>query len=415
MILVYNIFIALYSIVLRISSLWNVKAKKWLEGRQSLFADLEKNISASDSVIWIHSASAGEFEQAKPIIESLKKAYPQHKIAASVFSPSGYSAAQKYKGADYVFYLPLDTPANAKKLIKLLRPQLVIFIKYDYWYYHLHEIHENKIPLLLVSSIFRPHQTFFKWYGRFYRRMLHFFTHIFVQDEKSLQHLQQINVHQATIGGDTRFDRVVKIANGFEEINHIAEFIKDSNVFIAGSTWPDDEHVIRKLADDSASMKFIIAPHEINSNHLQQLQKDFPEAIFYSQSGTVTNLGNYKILIIDNIGMLSKLYKYATLTYIGGGFTKDGIHNSLEAAVFGKPVLFGPNYKKYREAIELIESGGAFSFAASEELASLTRRLLNDKSAYEKACLASKNYVTKETGATQKVLDYIQENRLLTN
>lgn len=392
-----------------------MKAKRWLEGRRSLFKDLEKVVAEQQNIIWIHSASAGEFEQAKPVIEVLKRQYPQYKIFVSIFSPSGYSPASKFTLVDYVFYLPLDTRNDAQKLVNLLQPQLVIFVKYDYWYYHLKAINNKNIPLLLVSSIFRQHQTFFKWYGEFYRRMLFFFMHIFVQDQVSLKNLEGIKVHHASIAGDTRFDRVLRIANDFADVKYISEFVNNQQVFIAGSTWPDDEKAIKYIASNFPLVKFIIAPHEINKDHIKELQKSFPGSLLYSQCGEVEKIQGYNVLIIDNVGMLSKLYKYATITYIGGGFNKAGIHNTLEAAVFGKPVLFGPNYQKFREAVDLINLGGAFSFSTLNELQSLVHQLLNDEQTNKQATQAAKQYVEQESGATQKILGYIQENRLLTN
>lgn len=415
LIFLYNIFIAAYSLILHISSLWNPKAKDWLEGRKFLFSDLRKKIKETDLLIWIHSASAGEFEQAKPIMEGLKKVYPGHKIVATLFSPSGYNQAKKYSLVDCTLYLPLDTPQNAKRFLDEVRPQLIVFIKYDYWYYHLKEANQRKIPMLLASAIFLPHQTFFKWYGGFYRKMLLFFNHIFVQDRASIDLLQKINIENASVSGDTRFDRVIHIANEFAAIKYITGFINNHPVFIAGSTWPEDEKAIKELTNKFSTVKFILAPHEINSSHINQLQKDFPASILYSQPGNSEDLSSRSVLIIDNVGMLSRLYHYATVAYIGGGFTKDGIHNALEAAVFGKPVLFGPNYKRYREAEGLIEKGGAFSFSNASELENLVNTFLTDHVAYEKACTASKEYVYTEAGATEKILNYIQENRLLTN
>jgi 3-deoxy-D-manno-octulosonic-acid transferase len=414
LIFLYNIFISLYTLFVRTASLWNSKAKQWVEGRKSLWQELDKQNFSKESIVWIHASSAGEFEQAKPVIEALKKSYPVYKILVSFFSPSGYIAAKNYKGADYTYYLPVDQLSNAKRFIKNIKPRLVIFVKYDFWYHHLHTIHEMKIPLLLISAVFRKEQIFFKWYGGLYHKMLQFFNFIFVQDRLSYAQLKGIGVNNCMISGDTRFDRVTEIASNFTELPFIKEFIGTNNVLIAGSTWPEDEKLLKNSIYEFSELKLIIAPHEINKQHIHQIQKDFPTAILYSQIKEQT-ISKNKILIIDNVGMLAKLYYYATITYVGGGFTKDGIHNILEAAVYGKPVLFGPNYKKYREATELINYGGAFSASTSQELKIYIKNFLSGGETYRNAGRALREYIDQNKGASGKIINYIQEKRLLTN
>ena len=410
----------MYHLGIRIAALWGGKPEQWLQGRAHLWAELERELIQGEPLIWVHSASAGEFEQAKPLIEALKKEYPEYKIAVTFFSPSGYSVGQKSKLADFVFYLPLDTESNAKRLISLLRPQLVVFVKYDYWYHHLNAIHQNGIPLLLVSAIFRPSQAFFKWYGGFYRKMLHFFTHLFVQDEPSKSLLAQHGVHHVTVSGDTRFDRVTTIAEGFTEIEGLQQFTSGKKVLVAGSTWPKDEAALQKGLETFAEVKLVIAPHEINDGHISAIQKVFPDSITYSslkkelKENVSFSFYNKKVLIIDNIGMLSRLYQYADVTYIGGGFNKSGIHNTLEAAVWGKPVVWGPNFKKFREAKGLVAAGGGFSYTTTEDLKGILDVLLNDCEARHKAGSAAAEYVQQHKGATQTVLAFIQEKRLLT-
>lgn len=415
LIFLYNIFIFLYRLGIRITSLWNAKARNWIVGRRSLFHDMEKLIKGNSRIIWIHSSSAGEFEQAKPVIESLKKIYPDYQVLVTFFSPSGYKAALNYKNADFKTYLPEDTAAHAKRFLHIVQPRLVIFVKYDFWHHHLKAVESNNIPLLLISAVFRQNQLFFKPYGSFYRKMLFRFRHIFVQDETSAMLLKSIGV-ESSVSGDTRFDRVVEIARNFAEVPHIGRFAGSKPVLVAGSTWPGDETHLKLIAAALPSTKLVIAPHEINKAHLDDLKDLFGEAVFYSalKESVDPELYERQILIIDNIGTLSRLYQYASITYIGGGFTKDGIHNTLEPAVYGKPVLFGPNYKKYREAKELIETGGGFSFSTSEELKSTINLLLNDEDTYQKACRASALYITTQKGATEKIVKYIQENRLLT-
>jgi 3-deoxy-D-manno-octulosonic-acid transferase len=408
LILLYNFFIQFYFIALRIAALWNKKAKEWVNGRKNLFDDLEEKIAAPHRIIWMHCSSAGEFEQGKPIIEQLKKAYPGHKIVVSFFSPSGFNVAQNYKYADAITYLPLDTRQNAKRFIELLNPELAIFIKYEFWYHHLSAAAFKHIPLLLVSAVFRKEQVFFKWYGKFYKQMLFLFRHVFVQDETSLQILNEAAINHCSISGDTRFDRVKEIRDNFKEIPFIKDFIGDKKVIVAGSTWAGDE----QLLSEYPSSKFIIAPHEVHESNLEQIEKQFKNSIRYSQLKNAK--GTEQTLIIDNVGMLSRLYHYATIAYVGGGFTKDGIHNILEAAVYGKAVLFGPNYKKYREAKELIAAGGAFSLADAVQLKNKLNDLLNDESELQSAGANAGNYIEQNLGATQKVVQFIQEKRLLT-
>ena len=416
LVLLYNIFIFLFQAGIRLSSIWNAKAQQWLAGRKDVWEELEKAISKDDKWVWIHASSAGEFEQAKPIIEKLKTSVPSYKILVSFFSPSGYSIAGKYSATDHITYLPVDTPNNADRFIKLINPVLVVFIKYDFWYHYLTTLRKMKIPLLLVSAVFRKDQSFFKWYGSFYRKMLFCFTQIFVQDKRSLDLLHANGIKHARVSGDTRFDRVWEIAAAGEILPLIKEFIGQAQSVVAGSTWPDDEKLLRKALASFPKLKLIIAPHEIHAEHINQIQTDFPEAILYSQLKNKTGSShNKRVLIIDNVGLLSRLYRYATITYVGGGFTRDGIHNCLEAAVYGKPVLFGPNYKKYQEAKELIEFRGGFSVTAAEEITQLVEGLLKDNKKFEEVCSNAASYIETRRGATQKIINYIHENRLLTS
>jgi 3-deoxy-D-manno-octulosonic-acid transferase len=411
LVFLYNLFISLYGIGVRVLSLWDEKAREWLSGRKSTWEDLQ-SVKASQKNIWFHVASAGEFEQAKPLIEAIKANYPGYQVIVSFFSPSGYRTATKYQHADRIVYLPVDTKENARRFIQTIQPKLVVFIKYDFWYHHLKAVHDAGIPLLLSSALFYPHQSFFKKRASLHKSMLHFFTQLFVQDEDSLQLLKKHGYRKAQIGGDTRFDRVITIAEKATALPLIEQFVGSALVLIAGSTWPADEDVLEKIATRFPGLKLILAPHEIDEAHIAQIQKKFPKALLYSE---LNNSSSGQVLIINNIGMLSRLYQYATITYIGGGFSKTGIHNTLEAAVWGKPVLFGPNYKKYKEAIGLITCGGAFSVASVEELETLLERLLEDPAQKEKAANAAQSLIYQHRGATKKLVDYIQENRLLTN
>ncbi|MFI5185410.1 MAG: 3-deoxy-D-manno-octulosonic acid transferase [Chitinophagales bacterium] len=420
-VLFYNIFLILYRSAIRISSLWNTKAKKWLTGRKNIFEKIQSEIfnaadTHSSKLIWIHCSSLGEFEQGRPVIEKIKAQGTRHRIVLTFFSPSGYEVKKNDPGADSIFYLPMDSPKNARRFMDLLNPSLVIFIKYDYWHYYLNEIKKRKIKCLLISAIFRKDQVFFKWYGGLQRKMLDCFTQIFVQNAESKRLLETIQVNHYTISGDTRFDSVIAIAKNFQTIPPVEEFIGSKKCIVAGSTWKKDEAALQKVFERlrDYDLKLIIAPHEIHETHLSQLKDLFPNSVRFSELAN-SQRQESKVLIIDNMGMLSRLYNLAFITYVGGGFTRDGVHNVLEAAVYGKPLVFGKNYKKYKEAIDLIEYEGAKSFTDEEDLYQIVLTLLTDESDYRQKCLASKNYVLENRGASEKILNYIEENRLLTN
>ena len=415
-IFIYNIFLLLYRAGIGVASLWNNKAKLWIEGRKNIFGRLGTELRTPNSkLIWFHCSSLGEFEQGRPVMENLRKQTPNSRFLLTFFSPSGFEIRKDYKGADWVFYLPLDSKANAKRFFDIVNPSLVVFVKYDYWYYYLTECKKRNIPLLLVSGIFRHDQLFFKWYGNLHRKMLNCFTHFFVQDKESFDLLKTININNTTVAGDTRFDRVSEIAENFKPIEEIEKFCGSSQVLVAGSTWPDDEKVIKDAIATLPDLKIIIAPHEVHKEHIDQLRSIFPDPVLHSQLLTQNSTPtNSNTLIIDNIGMLSRLYHYATITFIGGGFNK-GIHNTLEAAVYGKPVLFGPNYKKFKEAIGLIETGGGVCVNSSTELTSQLKRLLTNKDVLESNSKNSFEFVNQNKGATENILHYINANRLLTN
>ena len=435
--LIYNFFIRLYSLGIALASAWNPKAKQWIQGRKNLFEELGTKIHRGDKIVWFHCASAGEFEQGKPVIEEIKTLYSSHKIIISFFSPSGFNAAQNYQNADIITYLPIDTKKNANRFIELVRPELVVFVKYEYWYHYLSALAFRHIPILMVSAIFRKDQLFFKSYGKFYKQILFFFRQIFVQDKGSLQLLKLHNIPNYSLSGDTRFDRVKKISDQFSEIPLIKQFVGENKIIVAGSTWEQDEKILEQYVKNS-SVKIIIVPHEIKNDHIIQLQSAFPDCIRYSElkhlfehsdiqktsvwnaineqqeKDLVQKLVNARTLIIDGMGLLSRLYHYATIAYVGGGF-KSGIHNTLEAVVHGKPVIFGPKYQKFKEARDLINQHAAFSVTTLEELKIKMDHLLNDPSELSKAGNAAKKYVEENLGATQKIIQYIQENRLLTS
>ena len=365
----------------------------------------------------MHCASLGEFEQGRPLLEDIKKQYPSYKILLSFFSPSGYEVMKDYPGANQVFYLPMDNDINAKKLIDNINPALVLWVKYEYWYYYLTELKKRNIPVLLVSGIFRKSQPFFKWYGSIWRKMLSRFDWLFLQDEESIRLLQSIGIHDNTIiAGDTRFDRVIAIAEKQEPVNHIKEFTGNKRLLVAGSTWEEDEIELLHFVKANPQLKFIVAPHEIHEGNLVDVKKEFKNSLFYSELSAKNSLTeNVQVLIIDNIGMLSKLYRYADVAYVGGGFGSEGVHNVLEAAVYGKPVIFGPVYEKFMEAKGLVQCGGAISVSGPLQLESTLNRLFNDDDALYKSSMAAKNFVYNNRGATKKIIDHIQRNRLLIN
>lgn len=417
----YNIFLFLYKAGIHIASLFNPKAKKWVQGRKGIFDKLAAAIPSNEKIIWIHCASLGEFEQGRPVMEQIRATNTGHKILLTFFSPSGYEVRKNYDGADWVFYLPLDGANAARRFLEIVHPSLVIFVKYEFWYYYLKKIKYRNIPLLLVSALFRADMSFFKWYGGIQRKILSRFDHLFVQNESSLQLINDIGLGNiASVSGDTRFDRVSMIAGQFQPIPLIEQFIGNSRAIIAGSTWPDDEEVLQKAFTqiNDPNLKLIIAPHEINDKHLEEISKLFPEAIRFSQLSRIPDPVS-RILIIDNIGMLSRLYHYGYLTYVGGGLKTNGVHNVLEAAVYNKIVLFGPYYEKYTEAVQLVQAGGALAFNDEKRegimLAELINALLADQQEYNFRSKAAGDFVRSNTGATQKIMQFIQEKRLLTS
>jgi 3-deoxy-D-manno-octulosonic-acid transferase len=381
----------------------NTKAKLWLKGRKNIFDRITSILKPSEKRIWVHASSLGEFEQGRPVIEKLKELRPDYKIVLTFFSPSGYEIRKDYKGADYIFYLPLDTRENAARFIDLVKPEKVIFIKYEFWYNYLTAIKYRRIPLYLVSANFRKEQHFFKWYGGWFRELLYNFEHIFVQNERSANLLKSININCITIAGDTRFDRVYSIATSSRELPEVKNFVGSTFCLIAGSTWePDEELLIKYLNETSHPVKMIIAPHEIKEAAIEgMIGKLNKKTVRYSQ---LKNTGNADVLIIDNIGMLSSLYRYGKVAYIGGGFGK-GIHNILEAATFGLPVIFGPNYHKFQEAVNLSKAGGAFPIIDYPVLKSTLDDLIEDTAKNNYCSEISRKFVENNLGATNIILE----------
>lgn len=420
-ILLYNLFLLLYRVALGLAARFNPKARLWVDGRLDWENRLRTAIAGGQGPLtWMHCASLGEFEQGRPIIEHIRENNPSCRILVSFFSPSGYEIRKNYAGADIVCYLPMDGAKSARTFIEIISPELVIWIKYEFWYHYLTRLHAKGIPVLLVSGLFRPGQPFFKWYGRLHRHMLSSFKQIFVQNQSSLELLQSIGINHVTVTGDTRYDRVSAIAGNFSPIEPIEAFTKGHKVIVAGSTWPEDEEELDHFANSHPQYRFILAPHETLEVHLKEMERLFRPTIRYSQwvnhpARSSSGEGIPHIMIIDNIGMLSRLYHYADIAYIGGGFGGDGLHNILEAAVYGIPVVHGPNFEKFPEAIELLEAGGSFAVNTALELENKLNDLLMEDNAYRLAGRAAGDFVMERRGATGKVIHYITVNRLLTN
>ena len=412
MFFIYHIITQIVAWILPITTWFSPKMKSFIQGRKLVWELLKKNIQPNDKIIWFHAASLGEYEQGLPIMKRLKQQFPQHKIVLTFFSPSGYEVRKNTPFADVVCYLPLDTFFNAKRFVQLVHPEKVFFVKYEFWHYYLAELNNRKIETILVSGIFRPSQAFFQWWGGFNRNMLQQFSHLFVQNTASKQLLDGIGLgDKTTVAGDTRFDRVITAAEQWKPIEIVDAFCGTDSVLVAGSTWAEDENILADWMKENNRYKLIIAPHEIKQENINRLKTLFPDSIKFSELSTHHSpLTAHRVLIIDNIGYLSRLYKYASVCYVGGGFNKSGHHNILEAAVFGKPVITGPNFEKFKESVELKKLGGSFSINNAIELKEVMLKM--DSSA---AGTIAENYVKENAGATAAIFNWLQEKRLFTN
>lgn len=409
----YNIIMYIIQLGVAIGSIFNDKLRKMWQGEQDAVQTLRKKVEPDADYIWFHAASLGEFEQGRPLMEQIKKSYPQYKILLTFFSPSGYEVRKNYEGADIITYLPIDTVGNARQFLRTVRPVMAFFIKYEFWYNYLHILQYRGIPAYSVSSIFRPDQVFFKWYGRGYGRVLKCFTRFFVQNEESKKLLESIGIHDTMVVGDTRFDRVLQIKEASKQLPIVERFVKGSpedpkKVFVAGSSWQPDEEIFLKYFNNHRDWKLIVAPHVIGEDHLKfifSLIKD-KKVVRYTQA-TEDNVADADVLIIDCFGLLSSVYHYGDVAYVGGGFGV-GIHNVLEAAVWGMPVLFGPNNKHFVEAQGLLQSGGGIEIEDYETF-SLIMSQLSDDSAYYGTCGQEAGaFVQSLAGATKKVLSSVK-------
>lgn len=415
-VLLYWLSIRFYSLGSRIAALFNNKAKLFVQGRKELLTDIRYSLyDEKRPRIWMHCASLGEFEQGRPVLEKLKAMYPSHAIVLTFFSPSGYEVRKNYPGANYVFYLPLDSNGNAWHFIESVKPDLAVFVKYDLWYFFLMRLAGAEIPTILISAIFRQSQVFFKWYGDLHVKMLRSFRHIFVQDKDSYDMLKKIGVDSVSVAGDTRFDRVVAAATTKWSTGQMDAFCKDAQVIVAGSTWPQDEQLLKQVHDQlSRDWKLVIVPHEVDEEHIEKiLDMHGGEAVLWSRFEK--DYYDQRILVVDTIGLLIRLYKYADVAYVGGGFNKSGIHNLLEAAVYGRPVFHGPVYHKFKEARDLLAKGASY---VADDAGVMAEKILSwkeDRIGYNAACVSAKKYVYDNIGATDTITNYVAEKLLLNN
>jgi len=407
---VYSIGIRLFSFFISFAGVFNKKANEWRAGRKNVLAYLRKKIDPYGKLIWFHCASLGEFEQGRPLIEAFMEKFPQYKVLITFFSPSGYKFCRKYHKAYIISYLPVDTSKNAARFLDLVNPDIAVFIKYEFWFNYIDELSKRNIKFISASAIFHKDQFYFKWYGNYFRNRLKEFSHFYVQNTESAALLKRYGFNNVTVSGDTRFDRVASIALKEKKFNILEKFCNDDHVLIAGSIWKEDEDVIFPfILSGSLKMKTIIAPHEVyESNTLRILKKCDDRAVRYSEL-TIGNADKFDIVIIDNIGMLSFIYRYAKIAYIGGGFGK-GIHNILEAAVFGVPVIFGPKFKTFKEGCYLVSTGGAFTVKNDEEFDTIVTKLLSNPDTYVESSDAARTYVNNNTGATQIIIKGLEDD-----
>jgi len=404
----YNISIFFYSILIRLTAPFNIKASQISKGRRQTFAELQAKIKHDRPIVWVHCASLGEFEQGRPVIEAIRKQHSGYQILLTFFSPSGYEIRKNYDLADYICYLPADTKKNAEKLIELVRPEIVFFVKYEFWFHYITELKKRNIPLYLVSAIFRENQLFFKkspW-GKWYRKMLFSFEQFFVQDDQSVKLLHGVGIKHVTKAGDTRFDRVAEIARNGKSIPLVEKLKGNSLLVVAGSTWKPDEELLVQYIHSHPETKFIIAPHETKKANIERLISLLKTPVICYTEASEESVMNKQVMIVDTIGILSSIYKYADLSYIGGGFGV-GIHNTLEAAIFGMPIVFGPNYLKFKEATTMIDRGIAFPVNDSSSLNSILDQLLSDNEKRNLIASQCTHFTNQNLGATQIILNKV--------
>lgn len=409
MLFLYNLVVSIAEFFLKIVALFSPKIKLFVEGRKDVFTILEEKIKPTDRTIWFHSASLGEYEQGLPVIEKIKEKYPSHKIIITFFSPSGYEVRKNNNVADTTIYLPLDTKRNAKKFLQLTRPEFAFFIKYEFWLNYLKELENNKIPTYLISGIFRDNQMFFKWYGGFYRKALTAFTYFFVQNEKSKEKIEALGFKNVIVSGDTRFDRVAAILERDNTVDFIKDFKNNTPTIVIGSSWPKDEALLAEYINQtSGNVKFIIAPHNIKQEQISSLKSQITKTtVLFSEKANIKDLSNYDVFIIDTVGLLTKIYSYGTIAYVGGGFGNPGIHNILEPATFGIPILIGPNYSNFAEAVELVKLEGCIVISNAAELKQCFDHLLLDENYLKQKSEICRLYIQENKGATESIMKIV--------
>ena len=410
MFFLYNLLVSWAGFGLKIAALFSPKMRLFIDGRKTVWSDLHHKIKPSDRTIWFHAASLGEYEQGLPVIEKIKIKYPDHKIVLTFFSPSGYEVRKNNSVADATVYLPLDLQSNVQRFLDLIHPELVFFIKYEYWPNYLNELHKRNIKTYLISGIFRDNQMFFKWYGGFYRKALDTFDHFFVQNAKSKELLLKLNKTNVTISGDTRFDRVAAILEKDNSLEFISGFKNDTLTIVVGSSWPKDETLLAKYINETNhDVKFIIAPHNIKADQIQQLRDSIRKKTVLFSEKEHENLSDFQVFIIDTIGILTKIYSYADIAYVGGGFGNPGVHNILEPATFGVPIVIGPNFSHFAEATALVGNGGCTSIANQAQLNEAFDNLIqNEDIRHEKGNICS-TFVQMNKNATEIILKQIAD------
>lgn len=402
----YQISLFFYSLLVKIASLFNHKAKLWVKGRKNTFAYLKTHLSPDDEICWFHCASLGEFEQGKPLMEKIKQTHPHKKILVTFFSPSGYEYRKNSPLADFVCYLPNDNAKNARKFIRLVRPKQAYFVKYEFWYFYLKELYNTNIPTYLIAGVFRPNQPFFKWYGAFHQQMLGFFTHFFLQNKASEELLQGIGFTNTTTSGDTRIDQVFDNSQSPKQLSLIERFTQNNPTIILGSSWEKEEEIISEyIATTDKKFQYIIAPHDISKSHIEHLKNMLTVPYLLYSEATSENILNHSILIIDNIGMLANCYQYTDIAFIGGGFS-GALHNVLEPAAFGNAILFGDKINKFHEAQALIDAYAAFSISSLDDFIAVVNHLMM-KENMENTQNAAKKYIVENVGATDRIWEEI--------
>ncbi len=418
MLFIYNLIVVFADFILKITALFNPKIKLFVDGRKSVYKVLSNKIKAYDKTIWFHAASLGEYEQGLPVMERMKSRFPNHLIVLTFFSPSGYEVRKNNTIADVTVYLPLDTQSNVDKFMEIVRPDMAFFIKYEYWPNYLNALKNRETPTYLISGIFREEQLFFKWYGGFYRNALNAFEYFFVQNSKSKDLLLKLGKSNVTVSGDTRFDRVASILNRDNSLEFIEEFKDNSLTIVVGSSWPKDETMLVSYINSSENVKFIIAPHNIKTEQIQALKTSISKkTILFSEvdftSSKPINLAHFDVFIIDTIGILTKIYSYADIAYVGGGFGNPGVHNILEPATFGVPIVIGPNYSHFPEATALVNMEGCISISTQEELNETFDNLIqNQDIRFEKGHICS-TFVEMNKNATEIIMNHIAPKKTI--